>query len=284
MRCHWQAFLKLLPLWLKEPVDRLGRDSLTELRLRTGSAPELVLTDRSLWLTQEVTVRDLNFCINAASEYSPWAAGTMKQGYLTAPGGHRIGICGETTLHSDGSIAFQTITSLCIRVARDFSGIATDLSRLCGSVLIIGPPGSGKSTLLRDLIRQKSDRGTGSIAVIDERGELFPMVRGQPCFPVGKRTDIMTGLQKSHGIITAIRTMGPALIAVDEITDRKDCEALIHAMWCGVDLFVTAHASNMQDLRNRKVYKPLIDSQIFDTVVVLRQDRSWRMERMHYDS
>jgi stage III sporulation protein SpoIIIAA len=48
----------------------------------------------------------------------------------------------------------REVTGLCIRVARDFPGIAAGVKALKGSVLILGPPGSGKTTLLRDLIRQ----------------------------------------------------------------------------------------------------------------------------------
>lgn len=283
MRCHWQAFLKILPAWLQEPVDKLGKENMTELRLRTGSAPELVLTDRSVWLTREVTINDIAFCVNAASQYSPWTTSTIRDGYLTAQGGHRIGVCGDVITHHEGQPCLQNITSLCIRVARDFPDIAAALPIDTGSVLIIGPPGSGKTTFLRDLIRQRSNQGRGSVSVVDERGELFPTTRGQSCFATGKRTDVLCGISKERGIYSVIRAMGPAVIAVDEITAKADCDALVHAMWCGVDVLASAHASCAQDLYRRSIYRPLVESNIFNTLIVLQYDKSWRMERIQYD-
>jgi stage III sporulation protein AA len=113
--------------------------------------------------------------------------------------------------------------------------------------------------------------------VIDERGELFPVSGG---FSTGKRTDILSGCRKPQGIETAMRTMGPSWIAVDEVTASADCDAMIQACWCGVRLIATAHASSKEDLLHRSVYRPLVQSGIFDTLVILQRDKSWKMERM----
>ena len=77
-----------------------------------------------------------------------------------------------------------------------------------------------------------------------------------------------------------LRTMGPGVIAVDEITAEDDCDALIRAGWCGVRLVATAHASNLTDLKNRPVYRKLWQCGLFGQVVVLRQDKTWSLERM----
>jgi len=280
MRCAWQEYINLLPIWMREFVDRQGKESLNELRLRLGVPPELIRSYDSLRMVQPVTVDDISFCINAASRYSPWSSATAKYGYITALGGHRIGICGTASISNGIMSGISMPTSLCIRVARDFPGIAKQLSTIRESILIIGKPGSGKTTLLRDLVRLLSENSHESISVVDEKGEIFPYVRGKMCFPVGSRTDVLTGCSKSVGINSVLRNMGPGTIAVDEITAAEDCQALIHAGWCGVRLIATAHAETKEDLYARPVYRPLIDTHLFDTLILLQPDKSWRLERM----
>lgn len=114
------------------------------------------------------------------------------------------------------------------------------------------------------------------MGVVDERGELFPA----GIFPTGPCTDILTGCSKQQGIYMLLRTMGPGCIAVDEITLEEDCRTLIQAACCGVSLLATAHASGIADLKQRPVYKPLLESEIFDSALVLKQDKSWYTERI----
>jgi stage III sporulation protein AA len=274
MKCAWKELLAILPTAMRPEVDKYGKDELQELRLRMGRPPELVLHSGSRWLAQTVSGQDISFVVHTASKYSPWAAATMARGYITAPGGHRIGICGEAVVKENEMAGIRSATSLCIRVARDFPGIAAKASGISGNLLIIGPPGSGKTTLLRDLIRQISNSGC-AIAVVDERGELFPVGVDQ-----GRRTDILTGCSKVQGLEMALRTMGPSCIAVDEITAENDCRALLECSWCGVRLLATAHANNLNDLKSRPVYKPLWEARIFDNMLILGRDKSWYAERM----
>ena len=278
MICAWQEFVKLLPLSLRQQVDKDYSNHLQELRLRIGYRPELVLNDRSAWLEQKTDKQDIQFIINAVSQYSPWAVTTMASGYITAPGGHRIGFCGDAVVQNGMITGIREATSLCMRVARSFPGIAGN--GLEGSVLIIGTPGSGKTTLLRDIIRQRSEKGSGSVCVMDERRELFPMVQGIHCFDPGPRTDILSACRKSPGIMMLLRTMCPKCIALDEITAEEDCEALLSAGWCGVHLLATAHAADRNDLFHRPVYHPIITNHLFDTLVIMQPDKSWRAERM----
>jgi len=280
MNCAWSAYLNLLSPWMCAYVDKHGREQLEELRLRKGYPPELILRCGSIFMDRSVVAEDLLYTINAASRYSPWSAATSAYGYITATGGHRIGICGEINMR-DGAVAgILQPHYLCLRVARDFIGIAKELSKLNGSLLLIGPPGSGKTTLLRDLIRQLSYKESRSICVVDERGELFPVTKEGPCFETGSRTDVLTGCNKSLGIEMVLRTMSPGVIAVDEITAQRDCDALIYAGWCGVRLLATAHASGASDLLKRPVYKPLLETRLFDYIVILHPDKSWTYERM----
>lgn len=266
MKCMQAELLSILPARLRGRIDV---SETLEIRLRLDRPPRLITRSGFRDLEGNVTETDLNFCINAASRYSPWNAASMKLGYLTAPGGHRIGICGETA--GEG---MRTVTSLCIRVAKDFPGIARGIPA-AESILLLGPPGSGKTTLLRDLIREISRENRDSVAVVDERQELFPAG-----FASGPNTDVLSGCQKPRGIDMVLRSMGPRWIAMDEVTCREDCEALVRAGWCGVKLIATAHAASVEDLCRRPVYRPLVETGLFRTAVVLSPDRKWRLEEV----
>jgi stage III sporulation protein AA len=275
MECAWNELLSILPQWMRPEVDMLAKQSGQEIRLRAGYPPQIVCKEGEKWLKKNTVPEDLAFCVNTASRYSPWASATSSQGYITAQGGHRIGLCGEVVILQGKSAGVKNPTSVCIRIARDLKGLINRTSLLEGSVLIIGQPGSGKTTLLRDLIRYRSERSSSSVAVVDERGELFP-----PGFVTGRRTDVLVGCNKREGVEMALRTMGPRCIAVDEITSQYDCASIQSAAWCGVSLLATAHASSVSDLKNREIYRPLMQTKLFQQIIVLQQDKSWTLERM----
>lgn len=273
MKCAWQELLALLPQRVRPDLERLGRSSGQEIRFRIGQVPELVCHEKLYSLSGLICREEMSFVINAASRYSPWSAASSASGYLTGPGGHRIGICGEVILKEGVPAGIRNVTSLCIRIARDFPGIAREIKDISGSVLIIGPPGSGKTTFLRDLIRQVSTREI--VGVVDERGELFP-----EGFLYGNRIDVLRNCPKKEGVEMILRTMGSQCIAVDEITAASDCETLLRAGWCGVRIFATAHAGSVRDLMRRPLYRPLLENGLFDHILVMTRDKSWREERI----
>ena len=272
MTCAWESFLHILPGWMKPEVDRHGRSRLQELRLRLDAEPELVIGEEIRYLPRRVSETDLTCIIQSASRYSPWAADTVSQGYIAAPGGHRLGICGTAVYKNGIFTGIRDVSSLCIRIARDVPGIAAGIEA-SGSVLILGAPGWGKTTLLRDYVRCRAEKET--IAVVDERGELFPQG-----FTRGKRMDVLTGSHKADGIDRLLRTMSPACIAVDEITAAEDCGALCHAFGCGVKLLATAHAASVEEFYGRPIYQQLVKMKLFDYCLILKQDKSFRKEKM----
>ncbi len=273
MICAWEQLLAILPLRLRQPVDRIGRESMQELRLRLNGPPEIICGNTSHWLSGLVSSQELTYTLNAASKYSPWTAASAAQGYLTVEGGHRVGICGEAIIRNGTLQGFREISSLCIRVARDFPGIIESAADISGSILILGGPGWGKTTLLRDLIRHTAKSHT--VVTIDERGEIFP--KG---IDHGMRSDVMSGCSKKVGILMALRTMGPEYIAVDEITQQEDTTAIVKGSNCGVHFFATAHSPSLDVFFNRETYRPLLEHQVFDYGIVLKRDKTYTVERM----
>ena len=152
MRCAWKEFLDILPRRMVREIDTAGRERLLELRLRRGGPAEMILPGTVYRFGQNVTSEEIEYCVNTASRYSPWAATSISKGYLTSEGGHRIGICGEVVVKDGAVSGIRNISSLCIRLARDFPGISSKAGKITNSTLIIGAPGWGKTTLLRDLI------------------------------------------------------------------------------------------------------------------------------------
>lgn len=273
MKVMWDALLAIVPQEHRKAVDRLGRENAQEIRYRLGKQPVIVTAKETVPFADAVKSEQLAFILRAATAYSPWTAGGISNGYITAPGGHRIGVAGEAAVKDGFMTGIRTPTSLCIRVARDFPGVASSLENMCGSMLVLGPPGSGKTTLLRDLIRLRS--ALGAVSVVDEREELFPAG-----FDSGCSIDVLSGCGKKHGIDCMLRAMGPDTIAVDEITAESDCEALIHAANCGVTILASAHAASIRDLRTRPIYRSLMEQEIFENAVVMRKDKSYRTERL----
>ena len=111
MNCAWKELLSILPLRLRQQTDIFGKDDGLELRLRLDSPPQLVRKRDLFRMEGSVTADDLHYVINMACRYSPWTAGSAANGYLTAPGGHRIGICGEA-LMKDGKMGDGIIAIL----------------------------------------------------------------------------------------------------------------------------------------------------------------------------
>ncbi len=284
MRCCWKELMDLLPPWLRSVTDKEGKDKpIGEIRLRLGKAPLYTGWGREWRFTDRVvTGSDLTFVINTASQFSPYAAQSMSQGFLTARGGHRIGLSGQWVIRDGGPQGMKHIRSVCIRVARDVPGVAREV---CGglrgdSLLIVGPPGSGKTTLLRDLIRQLSETRKAQVAVIDQRQELFPPHYAGYCFDTGDRTDILTDVDKATGIEMAVRTLSPTWVAVDEITSAADCSAMERCAYSGVRFLATAHAMTLTDMERRPMYRRLLASGVFGQAVVLKGCGEYTVEEL----
>ena len=202
----------------------------------------------------------------------------LSKGYITVKGGHRIGITGTAVLDSDSRItATRDVSSLCIRIAREIKDCAKDIYEKAfmiseGNVILAGPPSCGKTTLLRDLVRIISDKGY-SVSVIDERQEIASMYKGICTNDVGINTDVYYGYPKECAVNMAVRTMSPEVIAIDEICDKKEVDAIVNAANCGVRLIVTIHANNLKDVITKYQSVSLLRTGVFNKIVILNREK-----------
>lgn len=289
-----QSILYLFPEYLRElflPVSR-RQQWIQEIRLRTNRPIYIMergvekLLDRQGMETREerlgrvLSGEEMKDIVNHICRYSIYAyEDELRQGFLTVPGGHRIGMAGQAVIDSEQQV--RTIKypgSLNIRIAHEIRGAADEVlpcvyraGRL-RSVLIISPPGCGKTTLLRDLVRQVSDGnayGRGqNVAVVDERSEIAGCYQGIPQNDVGRRTDVLDRCPKARGMLMLIRSMAPAAVAMDEIGEVEDWQALAHASFCGAAVLATMHGEGLADYERRSRHM-LQGQEIFSCCILL---------------
>lgn len=267
MECWPKEVLDILPVSMQNRLSQIRDAPIQELRLRRGQNIGIKHQSQYREIPFEVTQGDLETVIQLASRFSPWNAQSLRQGYLTAPGGHRIGVCGVAAGEGMG---FQTVSSVCIRFCRDVTGAAKGLEDLIGSILILGAPGWGKTTLLRDLARRIGQRHT--ICVADEREELFPAGIER-----GRRMDVLSRSPKQSAVIQLLKTMGPEYVAMDEITSLEDVKAVMACFGCGVRMVATAHAAALEEFCARPIYRELIQNRVFDSLVLLHPDQTFEI-------
>ena len=279
-----QPVISILPPELRAGLARFELSAVEELRLRAGHPPAALLRGQERpipGVSAPVTSRMLEQILSAATGHSCYSAEeSMREGYVTLPGGHRIGLCGTAAVQDGRVRAIRSVSSLCVRIARQIPAAPPELvRRLRESALILGPPGCGKTTLLRDCVRQLSNSGQ-RVCIVDERGELAACHLGAAQLDVGAHTDVLTGCPKACGIPLLLRGMRPDWIAVDEITAPEDIRAMEQASYCGVRFLATAHASGPHELQKRPLYRSLCTLGLFKTLWILTPDRHVREERM----
>lgn len=279
-----RAVSGILPCELAQALERLDTARLEELRLRCGAPPTALIggAERPLpGVRTSLTSRELGDILSAATRYSSYSAeDSLREGYVTLPGGHRIGLCGTAVTRGGRTESVRELSSLCIRIARQVRCSIPEPSRaLSASALLLGPPGAGKTTLLRECVRTLSVQGR-RVCVVDERGEVAACCHGVPQLDVGPHTDVLTGACKEEAIMRLLRTMDPEWIALDEITAPGDIEAMEQASYCGVRFLATAHAADAAELQKRPLYRRLCALGLFETLLILTPDRQVRMERM----
>lgn len=278
-----ESIIRLFPESLLERVEPVLRaaENLTEIRIR-ADAPMICTTRKAEFVMETVWIsrEELNDLFLHICRYSVYAyEEELRKGYLTAVGGHRIGVCGHAVMDEGGNIlTYRYVTSLNIRIAHEIRGAADQvLPYLCEggcyhNTLIVSAPGCGKTTLLRDLIRRLSDGSTYlagcRVAVIDERMELGAMREGHLQNDLGMRTDVLCDCPKTEGIRMLIRSMNPKIIAVDEIGSARETEALYCADRAGCGILATVHGNCLEKIREAAEYR-MVTGHLIERYVLL---------------
>lgn len=280
----------VLPLRLRKlalALPEAEKAEAEEFRLRAGRPMTVLLPAGELPLEAVVEPEELETLCNIATEFSRYAAAeTLRAGYLSVRGGFRVGLCGTAVMKDGVNTNLKEFSSAVIRIAREQRGIADELApRLfrngeLASTLILSPPGGGKTTLLRDLVRRLSQGvepyGPRRVSLIDERGEVAVMYRGEPQMDVGPHTDVLDACPKALGIPIVLRAMNPQVIAVDEITAQADLRAALQAAGCGVRLLATIHAADLAELKERPLYRQLLSERVFRLAVRISRTETGR--------
>lgn len=297
-RCFgFTEILDVLSPGLRRVVSRLDSSAarrVTEIRIRANRPLQVVL-DAERWFVDysgrasspdTAYCPSVDDCIQTLQLMGQWSVYAleheMRSGYLTLPGGHRVGFTGEAVMEAGQVRLLRNVTGLNIRLARQVLGAGLEVAKAMvrsgnpmPNTLVIGPPNSGKTTLIRDVARLL---GTGDaregipclkVGIVDERSEIAACHGGVPQYDVGLATDVLDRCLKAQGIEMLLRSMSPEIIITDEIGREEDVNAVYEAARSGVCLVSTAHALNLDDARRRPVVARLLSASLFEQVVVL---------------
>ncbi len=270
-----------------------------EIRLRVNSPILIKSNKREFFLeeTTKVTKKDIDDTVSNITKNSIHAfEKEIRSGYITVEGGHRVGLGGDCIYEGNIFKGFKNITSLNIRIAREFPGCTRNYlkyfmnsNKNIYNTLIIGPPLSGKTTFIRDISVNLSDgikfpyfEGC-DVTLIDERGEISSVFNGVPQMYVGRRTDVLSYCMKKEGFFMSIRALSPKVIISDELGSKEDFEIIQYALKSGVNIIATAHGFGIEDVKKNIYMRSIIENNFFDRALILKSSKSPSVVKEVYD-
>lgn len=282
-----EEILQVLPERIRHLTERAAPDFdiLQEIRIRSGKPLVLIIQGQKIVPNQNgqtVSRREFRETLEYISNYSLYAfEDEIRKGYLTIPGGHRVGLAGKAVVEGGDVKTIRNISFLNLRVSHEVKGCADPVLPYLYSrggflsTLIVSAPGGGKTTLLRDLVRQLSSGGRmgrgKNVSIVDERSEIAGCYMGVPQRDVGICTDVLDACPKEEGMYMMIRSMAPEILAVDEVGTEGDYRALQYAVTSGCALLATVHGDSMEDLWEKPLMNKMVSERMFSRIVLLRQ-------------
>jgi len=276
-----EEVFNVLPSLIKEKlmIHFTDFNHVEELRLRIGRPVEVISDNHSIFLPYILTEEDGEQILGKLSQFSIYTIEEeLKKGYITIKGGHRVGLAGRVVTENGNVKMIRDISSYNFRIAKEKVGIASPFIKYVyedrwKNTMLIGPPQAGKTTLLRDFARvvSQGDRGKGikpqKVGVVDERSEIAGSVKGVPQYTFGERIDVLDACPKAEGMMMLVRSMSPHVILVDEIGKKEDVDAILEAIFAGVQLIVTVHGYSLSEIKKRPSLQPLFQHGGFDCFI-----------------
>lgn len=270
-----ELVLKILPVKIKDEILKLeSLNEITEIRLRAYKKVHVYFGIVEKILEIEVYPEDLVCILKNVSSNSIYSVQQdINNGFVTMPGGHRIGVVGEVVLNEGRIKNIKNISSMNIRIAKEYIGISDKIinavisEEKINNCIIVSPPLCGKTTLLRDVVRNISNKGK-NVVVIDERGEITAMNNCKNYLDIGERTDVISYVPKEIGMQMAVRSMAPDVVVTDEIGTPEDAKSISYLCRCGVSYITTMHGDSIKDVLNSSL-KDVLKAGYIDTIIVL---------------
>jgi len=289
-----QKVQKILPEEIAPSISKIS--GIQEIRLRIDQPIQIITDKREGFFdpekglvstaldglnTKREQIEEVLLKLSGGSYYT--IEDSISRGYVTLPGGHRVGLAGQVVSERGKIKNLFPVGSLNVRIAREFPGVACRLlpylvvskSGSIRNTLFISPPAAGKTTMLRDLIRLCSygektfNLCGGKVGVVDERGELAGTFAGCPQLDVGPRTDVLDGVEKKEGLFWLLRSMSPEVLACDELGSKEDAGVVSELARAGVKFLTTLHGSSWEEINIRPVICSIVEQKFFSRYVFL---------------
>ena len=263
-----ETLLRHFPENYRKLFAPVSFEGLEEIRFRSGCPVCLYYCNKRLFLSlkgvtdspEKARQTDANEIITIAAhlcDHSIYAhLNDLKEGFITIPGGHRIGFSGKSVIKNGQITGLSALSGINLRIAREYKGCARTLAtqltdnRKVKNTLLIAPPQCGKTTYLRDLVRIFS--ANYKITIVDERSEIAGMVSGTPGFDIGIHTDVLDRFPKAEGMLLALRSLSPDILVTDELGAPGDIHAVQKLYGAGCGIIATLHGDNLTELQKTK--------------------------------